>query len=667
MRIRSYSFRDNRLRNSKEMYTIGISCIGGGVGQSVINSCRLSNLPLKTVGIDTNPFAYGGYDCDIFDSTVSVYADNYIDQLLEKCKKHNIDLLIPGHDHELLIYARHAATFSKAGIQLVVPGEELIKRCRDKERMSRDFGEIADVFVNCYNKETLYRDIREGHIHYPLIAKPRGGSASRGIEIIRNEQDLKKIQTDHIVQEMAIPETDDPNYGYFIRQIEKNKNPQVSEISIQIVTDKNGCLLGKMASFNRLKDGIPIEISPVDDDRVWSVVDQLVPHFIDLGLKGPLNIQGRLTNKGLKIFEMNPRFTGITGLRALMGFNEVEACITSWLNLSSGLQQLTLNRNLFGIRQTADRAIPLSRKEEVGSLSNKINGKKKESRHHLLLTKANGYFAQCLIKDLLETTDYTIFACGRDIKKLRAKLPGSRIHFFEEKKFLQGHTLMGRIDMLLHMGFSDQMLEGAELAKHLAFTQRLLTSATMHQIPAVIHISSQNVYGRESDTVWNEHMRPAPQTSSAQADYATELLLESIRTLNHQTKSTSLRLATLTGKPESELIAQNMRQAMLDEETLVNGGSPMLEVLDVRDAISAVKRILHTPSELWKPIYNIGSGRTRSLKEIMETNRFKSWENKSESAEIEKKLSLNIKMDSSLFKKDTGWKPSYQINKTQDA
>ena len=57
---------------------------------------------------------------------------------------------------------------------------------------------------------------------------------------------------------------------------------------------------------------------------------------------------------------MNARFTGITGLRAYMGFNEVEYCIKEWLGLPMQNDPLVLNYNHFGIRQTADKSISLA-------------------------------------------------------------------------------------------------------------------------------------------------------------------------------------------------------------------------------------------------------------------------------------------------------------------
>ena len=116
-------------------YTIGICCIGSSVGQSVINSLRLSRLPIRTIGLGTNSFAYGAYDCDSYDYTPSIYSEDYIDELIKKCQQYNIDLLIPGLDDEVLIFAQNKEKLAKAGINAIFADEALVSICRDKELM----------------------------------------------------------------------------------------------------------------------------------------------------------------------------------------------------------------------------------------------------------------------------------------------------------------------------------------------------------------------------------------------------------------------------------------------------------------------------------------------------------------------------------------------------
>ena len=107
-------------------YRIGISCVGSGIGQSIVNSLNLSSIPMHLIGLGNNPFAYGAYDCDEFDYTPEVHSDNYIDELIKACSKHGIDLIIPGFDTELILLARNYKKFEKAGIKIILSSEGLI-------------------------------------------------------------------------------------------------------------------------------------------------------------------------------------------------------------------------------------------------------------------------------------------------------------------------------------------------------------------------------------------------------------------------------------------------------------------------------------------------------------------------------------------------------------
>jgi carbamoyl-phosphate synthase large subunit len=46
-----------------------------------------------------------------------------------------------------------------------------------------------------------------------------------------------------------------------------------------------------------------------------------------LGARGAINIQCRLVDGKVKVFEINPRFSGTTSLRAMMGYNEPDVLI----------------------------------------------------------------------------------------------------------------------------------------------------------------------------------------------------------------------------------------------------------------------------------------------------------------------------------------------------
>lgn len=647
--------------------TVGISCIGSGVGESVINSCRLSNLPLRTVGLGTNPFAFGAYACDVMDYTPTIYASDFIEKLIQKCIEYQIDFLIPGRDDEAHIYAQNRPKFEQAGIEILAASEEMIALCRDKERMSLELNPIADVFVKCFQKEKILESLQKGETNFPLIAKPRSGFASKGVEIIHSEADFHLVSENHILQELAEPKEDDPNYGFFISEIAKNRNPQVAEISIQLVIGKSGDLLGKMATYNKLSNGIPIEIIPFENPQIWETVDQLLPEFLKRGLVGPLNIQGRLTDKGLKVFEMNPRFTGITGLRALMGFNEVEACIKSWLEIERKPNSLAYNPNRFGIRQTADRVMGLHKNHEVSSLFYKLNKNLFSYKKRLLLTGASGYLGQCLVKDLLKDGNYDLFVLGRSKAKLEslfAKLP---VHVVDLLDLEQGRIDIGSMDIIVHGAFARPHQGEQAIAESLAWTTSFFTQAASHQVPLIINISSQSVYGPSSGESWTESSPVAPQGVYGQAKHAAELVLKSLGTVYPQIQTVSLRLTTLAGGQAglepidllSKMVLFAKQHTFLQ---LINGQFP-LNRLDVRDASKAILKLLKGNSNSFNSIYNIGQTKTSNLTELAKIIVAQT-AHRVEIRDQRKPISEVGRLNSDKFHKQFDWRPEFELEDT---
>lgn len=55
--------------------------------------------------------------------------------------------------------------------------------------------------------------------------------------------------------------------------------------------------------------------------------EQCVEIAMAIGARGPINIQCRLVNGKVKVFEINPRFSETTSIRAMVGYNEPDMLI----------------------------------------------------------------------------------------------------------------------------------------------------------------------------------------------------------------------------------------------------------------------------------------------------------------------------------------------------
>lgn len=594
------------------MRTIGICCVGSGVGQSVIRSLNLSRLPIRTVGFGTNPFAFGAYECDTHDFTPSIYDDGYVDALLDLCRKHGVELLIPGLDDEVLLLSRHRSRFEDVGVKVLCASEDIVTLCRDKERACTELGPIADVFVRSYAPDTVREALADGSARFPMIAKPRSGFASRGVEILLDEADLDRVGEGHIIQELAVPRSSDPNHAVYMAQIGRRANPQISELSIQLVFGLTGNPIGRMASIHTLHNGVPIEVLPYDDPAVWEVVDRLTPELLRMGLRGPINFQGRLTDMGLRIFEINPRFTGITGLRALMGFNEVEACVKDWLGMGETLPSIAVNAAKFGMRQTLDMAVPIQAEPRVKARHAAFGQASHRSAKHLFITGASGYLGRNLIHALRNDDRFLITAFGRDLTRLQEAVPAqTNLRYADPADVMSGRVRFGGIDVLLHMGSARPHHNTAELAESTRFATELLTQAAMNHVPAIVNLSSQSVYGSKTPPLWTEDTPVDPMIPYAQSKYAVEQVLASLSRTHPHLKMVSIRMGSVTGGApgmlDMDVICKMTLRAISGQPLVVTHPEQMVQRIDIRDAVDGVLAVVDHFDRIPSPVLNMTS------------------------------------------------------------
>lgn len=340
------------------MAKVLVTCVGSGVGQSVIDSLNLSGKH-SILGCDTNRNVYAYQFCDEFHIVPSIYSAEYVDYLLDLCIQKDVDVIVPGHDYELLLLSKNIFKFEDQGITVIVSRPDIIEVSRDKYEWYNYFKQHGCAIVPTYKLKD-FKNNPDPSL-FPAIVKPSGGSASQGIYILNDISELNDLNVDNdsdIIQPYLFPEKDDPNYGAIKKEVSQGKFMQMSEISIQLVFTNESEFAGVFISKNALKSGVPIYVDPIDPDG-FEYIDEImkfVPICQNKKVKGPVNIQGRITENGLVFFEMNMRFTGITGNRALLGFNEVEFLVNNFRGLPARLNGYAKNKK--GVRQVACTTIP---------------------------------------------------------------------------------------------------------------------------------------------------------------------------------------------------------------------------------------------------------------------------------------------------------------------
>lgn len=307
---------------------------GGGHGLQIVKALRKARTPYHIVGADITKLSAGFQLVD--DPCLLPLASDpaYMDALLELCRKHQIQALFHGSEAELRVMSREREAIQKEGILLPINPHDVIILCMDKVKLSAALNEMgAQIpwFSSIGNPADL-----ASLPDYPLIFKPSVGSGgSANTFIVQNRQEAEMFSK-YLLD----------LYPQFIAQAYVG-TPQ-DEYTVGILTDMDGMFINSIAvkrhvlsalsSRTRLPNRTGREelgpelvissgISQGEIGAFPEVTGQCEDIAARLGSRGALNIQCRFVDGKVWVFEINPRFSGTTSLRALAGFNEPDVLI----------------------------------------------------------------------------------------------------------------------------------------------------------------------------------------------------------------------------------------------------------------------------------------------------------------------------------------------------
>jgi carbamoyl-phosphate synthase large subunit len=125
-----------------------------------------------------------------------------------------------------------------------------------------------------------------------------------------------------------------------------------SEYTVGVLLDMEGNLINSIAVKKNILSGLSSKIkvsnrtgrlelgetlvvssgvSQGEIGRFSNINEQCEAIALKMGCQGAVNIQCRLVNDVVHVFEINPRLSGTTSLRALAGYNEPEILINKYL------------------------------------------------------------------------------------------------------------------------------------------------------------------------------------------------------------------------------------------------------------------------------------------------------------------------------------------------
>jgi len=283
------------------MLRVGVTGVGGGVGQSVIKALQMSSLDMAIIAIDINESSAGFYMDDISERVVlpnlrratypSAGWHNYI-------YDGNLDCIIPGSDYDLAALSRVRDEWGAFGCKVLVSDYDLITTCNDKYTTTQRLDYHGIAVPKTYSTSSS--------VMYPLIVKPRIGSGSRGVIKVNSKEELPEMTDEMFVQEYL----------------------DGKEYTCSVFVDRYGEVIGTFQLERELNNGTTYKGMVVFDHNIHKL---LVEIGKSLKPRRMLNVQLRMTERGPVPFELNCRCSGTTAIRAHFGYNEPEMLIRHYV------------------------------------------------------------------------------------------------------------------------------------------------------------------------------------------------------------------------------------------------------------------------------------------------------------------------------------------------
>ena len=223
-------------------------------------------------------------------------AHNFITELLKICKKRNVNILVPTVDWELLPIAAHISQFRKMGIKVILSKKRGIECCLDKFKLMQ---RLSSKFLLATFKK-YDADFNMQNFVYPVLAKPRCESGSRGVKIIHSIEDFNDIPM---------------NGSYLIQQYLPGE-----EFSVDVYLNKKHKSVASVVRQRiKIDSGLATISKTIGYPDLSIQAARMAEH---LKLRYAVNVQFKLNQLGYPcLLEINPRFPGTMPLTVAAGVN----------------------------------------------------------------------------------------------------------------------------------------------------------------------------------------------------------------------------------------------------------------------------------------------------------------------------------------------------------
>ncbi|MCE5262710.1 MAG: ATP-grasp domain-containing protein [Deltaproteobacteria bacterium] len=296
-----------------------IAGIGGASLGTELMKCLALPGDYELFGCDISPTAYGLYET-VFRQTFRIDRDDYLNSVMAACRKSGSSLLIPGGEQPMVLLGAGQEQLRRNDIHLAANDAGVIRTFSDK---SKTFDILTSLGIAVPRTALVESRADWERVGMPCIVKPSTGSGGSTMVFFATSIDEAMIYEAYIRRSGSIPIAQE-----YIPDDE-------GEFTVGVLSWPDGEIAGSIA----LRRVLDAKLSVLMRGRGGVISSGYTQGYIGdfagiraqaeaisaaVGSRGPINIQGRVRNGLFLPFEINPRFSASTYLRAMAGFNEVD-------------------------------------------------------------------------------------------------------------------------------------------------------------------------------------------------------------------------------------------------------------------------------------------------------------------------------------------------------
>lgn len=284
-----------------------VTGVGGDLGQALVKALRLANRPIICHGCDMSEAGVGAAFVDTFHVVPPAGHSTYVDALDHVCRMLGVDAVVPGSEQEIDVLSRwgHPPRLP-SGVPIVCQEWGWLATYGDKLACLRALSGKIELapFADGTDRHRVAELVEQAG--FPLVVKSRRSRGSRSLRVAHDVLEL----------EVALKVTPHPLVQAFL-------DDAGGEFSVGVfVYDR----FSSAIAFRR-------DLGPggcswfAETSRDGSVLDYAMTVTQVSRLSGSANIQVRKTSKGVRLLEINPRFSSLVAARAACGFRDAEWAI----------------------------------------------------------------------------------------------------------------------------------------------------------------------------------------------------------------------------------------------------------------------------------------------------------------------------------------------------